>query len=221
MKEEPGKALSDFIQLLYAIVIGLGFSDFAHGHSFQHLIGRALKIGELGTFFLFVAAMLFILSDYTVYAWLISTNPSIYRGRPGAFLFFMDLIILSIEYLLITVTCAELSLKQVEAFLFGLIIWHAVVCVWWFIYAIDHRTSQDWLVPRAHIFRAAVYLSIMGVFRGLQFFDIGGIGQAYMTSGSVDENAAGSIFVILLSIIVASFSVYRFLVYHNLLFSPT
>ena len=218
MNDIPAKALPEFIQLLYAVVLGVRFADFAHGAPFQNLIAGKFKRNEVPVFLLFTSAILFIIADYTVYAWLIKSNPNTYAKDTGAILFFFDIVILSIEYFLISISCSELTARRIESFIVALVLWHIFVCVWWAVDAIEHPRGEEWIIPKAHVIHTIIFLLFWIAFRIMVRVNVSGLQQIYHNHQKIEGNAVAIIFVIVLSLIISTYSAIWFIKFHNRLY---
>src|SRR5690242_1056773 len=106
--------LVKFVELLYAIVVGVAFGEISKSPAFKNLIAGRIKLNDVVNNFLLVSSTLvFCISDYVVYMWAVNhghqTATHLYKGNLGALMFLIDVALLSIIYLLTWIATLEVS----------------------------------------------------------------------------------------------------------------
>jgi len=215
--------LTKLVDLLYGVVIGIGFADIARSSAFEKVwAGKAYWKDICDSLALFTAAIVFLLSDYIAYMWLSSRTPhaaKLYTGVSGASMFFIDVFLVSIHYLLINIATRKASVRHISYFLLLLIVWHVVVMGW---YVLDGLRDAAWssaLIPTAHIFRGLVYVALLSAFHILKKRNVFGLSRDY-SDGM--ETRAYRVFqrayLLAVALIVLILSTIRFLHFHAQLF---
>jgi hypothetical protein len=218
--------LVKFIELLYAVVVGFAFGEISKSEAFKKLISGRLNFLEgVNNFALIAALMIFVVSDYTVYEWAANhgggfKTESLYKGKTGALMFFIDVMLLSVIYFLSTIACLEISPRRLNSFLILFVGWHVLVTVWWILDGLGSGHGPFYSLPIPHVIRASLYLLILCVYRIAVHKNIGGLRTEFETD-QVNHEAGFvlSTAVIVVALIIGIASFVRFIEFHRRMFA--
>lgn len=131
-EEKISKGLEDFIDILFALIVAVGFTFFVD----PYLKNFSLTINALITFFLFVTTYFFIISDWIFYHELMLLYPYKNYGR-----FFFDIIMFFLLFLLTYLTFEAKNTKFI-IYILAVAIWHFTAIFWHYFAQKDYSDAQ-------------------------------------------------------------------------------
>lgn len=152
MDDEFSKSLEAFINLLFAVIVGVGFRQLVVGEFFKDFLA---KIGpDFRIILLFIITYFFVISDWVFYHLLMTKYPYT-RAKP--YRFSIDIFIFFLMFFLIYLSTLSPNIYRITIFLFTLAIWHGIVSIWHILakgegYDVKKETIH------AHFIRTGTYL---------------------------------------------------------------
>jgi succinate dehydrogenase hydrophobic anchor subunit len=212
-------SLVKFIEMLYAVVVGIGFGELPKSPGFKYLLGEETDHPSGWHFLLFTGAMMFVITDYVVYFWLAGEGGEMYKGNTGGILFLADVFILSLEYYLISISCSSVSVRKLLAYLITLLIWHAVVCLWYVAKDYGDGHGLRLSVPMPHIIRAGIYACETALLLFAVRKNWFGFGTSFERKRHAETpTKAVGIATVVISTTVILLNIFRFMQYHERIF---